>query len=44
VRDEEIFQECKKKNIINGFLQKPIAINDLIDEVKDQIRQKNNES
>jgi DNA-binding NtrC family response regulator len=44
VRDEEIFQQCMKKNIINGFLQKPIAISDLIDEVKNQIGQKNNET
>jgi DNA-binding NtrC family response regulator len=44
VQDEESFQECKKKKIINGFLQKPIAINDLIDEVKDQIGQKNNKA
>jgi DNA-binding NtrC family response regulator len=40
MRDEEIFQQCMKKNIINGFLQKPIAMNDLIDEVKNQIGQK----
>jgi two-component system, sensor histidine kinase and response regulator len=26
VRDEEIFQQSVKKNIINGFLQKPITI------------------
>jgi DNA-binding NtrC family response regulator len=44
VRDEEIFEQCMKKNIINGFLQKPIAISDLIDEVKNQIGQKNKES
>jgi DNA-binding NtrC family response regulator len=44
VRDEEIFQQCMKKNIINGFLQKPIAISDLIEEVKIQISQKNNKS
>ena len=37
VRDEEIFEQCMEKNIINGFLQKPIAISDLIDAVKNQI-------
>jgi hypothetical protein len=36
--------QCTKKNIINRFLQKPIAISDLIDEVKNQIGQKNKES
>jgi DNA-binding NtrC family response regulator len=44
VQDEEIFQQYMKKNIINGFLQKPIALSDLLDEVKNQIGQKNNES
>jgi DNA-binding NtrC family response regulator len=34
VRDEEIFEHCTKKNIINGFLQKPIALTGLIQEVK----------
>jgi response regulator RpfG family c-di-GMP phosphodiesterase len=43
VRDEEIFQQSVKKNIINGFLQKPIRIDDLINEVKNQIGQKNRE-
>jgi DNA-binding NtrC family response regulator len=43
VQDEEIFLECMKKNIISGFLQKPIALSDLIDEVKNQIGQKNKE-
>lgn len=37
VRDEEIFQQCATKNIINGFLQKPIRLIDLIYEVKNQI-------
>jgi YesN/AraC family two-component response regulator len=41
MRDEEIFQQCMKKNIINGFLQKPIALSDLINEVKNQIGQMN---
>lgn len=41
VKDEEIFQQYLKKNIINGFLQKPIALSDLLDEVKIQIDQKN---
>jgi DNA-binding NtrC family response regulator len=43
VRDEEIFQQSVKKNIINGFLQKPIRIDDLINEVKNQIGQMNTE-
>jgi len=42
LRHEESFQRCMKKNIINRFLQKPIALGDLIDEVKNQIDQKNN--
>lgn len=41
VKDEEIFQQYLEKNIINGFLQKPIALSDLLDEVKNQIDQKN---
>jgi hypothetical protein len=32
-----------KKISINGFLQKPIRIDDLINEVKNQIGQKNRE-
>jgi response regulator RpfG family c-di-GMP phosphodiesterase len=43
VRDEEIFQQSVKKNIINGFLQKPIRIDDLINQVKNQIGQMNTE-
>jgi DNA-binding NtrC family response regulator len=42
--DEEIYQECMKKQIINGFLQKPIALSDLIVEVKNQIGQKSNKA
>lgn len=37
VRDDEIFQECVTKNIITGFLQKPVRMSDLIDEVTKQI-------
>lgn len=44
IRDEEIFQQYKNKSIINGFLQKPIALSDLINEVKNQLGQKNKES
>ena len=44
VRDEEIFQQCMKEKIINGFLQKPIALSELITEVKIQIGQKNKEN
>ena len=44
VRDEENFQQCMKKNIINSFLQKPVALSDLIEEVKNQIGQTNKEA
>lgn len=36
--NDNIFQQYMKQNIINGFLQKPISVNDLIKEVKNQIR------
>jgi DNA-binding NtrC family response regulator len=35
--DENIFQEYTKKKIINGFLQKPIGLHDLIKEVNTQL-------
>ena len=44
VQDEEIFQQCMKKNIINGSMQKPIALSNLNDEVKNQIGQKKNKA
>jgi DNA-binding NtrC family response regulator len=38
IRDEEIFQQCKKKQKYHKrFLQKPIALSDLINEVKNQL-------
>jgi two-component system cell cycle response regulator CpdR len=35
--DDILFQEYTKKKIINGFLQKPIGLHDLIKEVKTQL-------
>jgi len=35
--DDKIFHEYSEKKIINGFLQKPIRINDLIKEAKSQL-------
>ena len=35
--DDTLFQEYTKKKIINGFIQKPIALHDLIKEVKNQL-------
>jgi DNA-binding NtrC family response regulator len=35
--DDEIFQEYSKKKIINGFLQKPIKLHELLKEVKAQL-------
>ena len=35
--DDNIFQEYTKKKIINGFLQKPIGLHDLIKEVTTQL-------
>jgi len=35
--DDNIFQEYTKKKIINGFLQKPIGLHDLIKEVNTQL-------
>ena len=36
--NDSIFHQYIKQNIINGFLQKPIAVKDLIKEVKKQLR------
>ena len=35
--DDNLFQEYTKKKIINGFLQKPIGLHDLIIEVNTQL-------
>jgi DNA-binding NtrC family response regulator len=35
--DSTLFQEYTKKKIINGFLQKPIGLHDLIKEVNTQL-------
>ena len=35
--DDNLFREYTKKKIINGFLQKPIGLNDLIIEVNTQL-------
>jgi DNA-binding NtrC family response regulator len=35
--DDKIFQEYTKMKIINGFLQKPIGLHDLIKEVNTQL-------
>jgi DNA-binding NtrC family response regulator len=35
--DDEIFKEYSKKKIINGFLQKPIKLHQLLKEVKAQL-------
>ncbi|MDW0203064.1 MAG: response regulator [Nitrososphaeraceae archaeon] len=35
--DDNIFQEYSKKKIINGFLQKPIGLHDLVKEVNSQL-------
>ena len=35
--DDTLFQEYTKKKIINGFLQKPIGLHDLIKEVNTQL-------
>ncbi|MDW0280154.1 MAG: response regulator [Nitrososphaeraceae archaeon] len=35
--DDNLFQEYSKKKIINGFLQKPIGLHDLIKEVNTQL-------
>jgi DNA-binding NtrC family response regulator len=35
--DDELFQQYAEKQIINGFLQKPILLKDLIKEVDNQL-------
>jgi DNA-binding NtrC family response regulator len=35
--DDELFQQCAEKQIINGFLQKPILLKDLVKEVDNQL-------
>ena len=35
--DDELFQQCAQKQIINGFLQKPILLKDLVKEVDNQL-------
>jgi DNA-binding NtrC family response regulator len=35
--DDKLFQEYSKKEIINGFLQKPIRLDDLFVEVNNQL-------
>ncbi len=35
--DDKLFQEYSKKKIINGFLQKPIRLDDLFTEVNKQL-------
>ena len=35
--DQDLFMQYAKKRIINGFLQKPIRLNDLRDEVNNQL-------
>jgi hypothetical protein len=44
--EDTIFHDYTKKEIINGFFQKPVRLNDLIKEVHEQLHsyeiQKNN--
>ncbi|MFZ0358044.1 MAG: response regulator [Nitrososphaeraceae archaeon] len=35
--DDNLFQEYTKKKIINGFIQKPIGLHDLVKEVNTQL-------
>ena len=35
--DDDVFQQYTKKRIINGYLQKPIGLHDLIKEVNTQL-------
>ncbi|HSA73150.1 MAG TPA: hypothetical protein VLD84_04270 [Nitrososphaeraceae archaeon] len=35
--DDKMFQECSKKEIINGFTQKPIRLHTLFQEVNNQL-------
>lgn len=36
--DDDIFQEYTKKKIIDGYIQKPIGLHDLIKEVDTQLQ------
>ena len=36
--DNKIFRKCIKKNIINGFIQKPICLHDFLKEVNSQLQ------
>lgn len=35
--NDNLFEQYTKKDLINGFLQKPISLNDLHDEVNNQL-------
>lgn len=35
--DDELFQQYAEKQIINGFLQKPVMLKDLVKEVNNQL-------
>ena len=37
IQDDELFNEGKTRNIVNKFLQKPIKMNVLINEIQTQI-------
>jgi len=41
--DDDRFQECTKKQIINAFLQKPVRIHDLFMEVETQLHNYENQ-
>jgi DNA-binding NtrC family response regulator len=36
--DDNIFEQYTRENIIDGFLQKPITLRDLVTEVENQLR------
>jgi DNA-binding NtrC family response regulator len=36
--DDNIFEQYTRENIIDGFLQKPITLSDLVTEVENQLR------
>jgi DNA-binding NtrC family response regulator len=38
IDDKKLFQEYAAKNIINGFLEKPVRIADLLEEVNNQLK------
>ena len=35
--DDKLFQEYSKKQIMNGFTQKPVSLQTLVQEVSDQL-------